>query len=240
MSLFGGGSFFGGIGGMFGGALGSMFGPLGAQLGRMIGSALGQMFDGLISQFGQSNVQNALNNTFMDGIFNGLSGAISQSILPPFAKDQLSDAVDQVRQSTQAHPTPHACQRGVDDAIGGAAEDYGRQIGNEMMNCVLDDGDESKKGKNWLVALAEGLAKVQGKHLENMLQAQFDMENSTSDKTGMSKEEELKAEKEDAKAFTEAQGRFTAESKLFGMVTEAAANAIKAVGEGLSSMARKQ
>jgi hypothetical protein len=44
----------------------------------------------------------------------------------------------------------------------------------------------------------------------------------------------------ESQKFNEAQGRFQAESKMFSMVSEATSTALKSIGEGLSSLARKQ
>jgi hypothetical protein len=111
---------------------------------------------------------------------------------------------------------------------------------------IADSGDEDDKkatkggSTNWLVALASAMGKIAGQHLEKMMEAQDDMENSNTDTTGMSDEDKAKTEKEDGKKFTEAQSRFQAESKLFAMTTEATSTALKSIGDGLSSLARKQ
>ncbi|MES9866065.1 MAG: hypothetical protein ABW157_12050 [Candidatus Thiodiazotropha sp. LLP2] len=111
---------------------------------------------------------------------------------------------------------------------------------------LADSGDEDdKKGTkggstNWLVALATAMGKIAGQHLEKMMEAQDDMENSNTDTSEMSEADAAKAEKEDGKKFTEAQSRFQAESKLFAMTTEATSTALKSIGDGLSSLARKQ
>jgi hypothetical protein len=113
---------------------------------------------------------------------------------------------------------------------------------------IADDGDEEakKKGKgsgSWLVALAEAMGRVSANHLGKMLDAQAEMEASSTPQEKldkMSKEDQQKQQKKDADAFTIAQSKFQAESKLFSMSTEAASTALKSIGDGLSSLARKQ
>jgi hypothetical protein len=90
-------------------------------------------------------------------------------------------------------------------------------------------GSGSGEGKgNWLVMLAKAISKVQGEHLNKML--------TTSDTTAKSTNEDETSRQD----FLDAQGEFQAESKLFGMTSKATATAIKTIGDGLSSIARKQ
>jgi hypothetical protein len=46
-----------------------------------------------------------------------------------------------------------------------------------------DDSEEGKKARsgNWLVALAQAMSNIAGKHLSNMIQAQADMEASSKE-----------------------------------------------------------
>jgi hypothetical protein len=49
-----------------------------------------------------------------------------------------------------------------------------------------------------------------------------------------------KQKKQNQNDFVVAQGEFQAESKLFSMSIEATSTAVKAIGDGLSSLARRQ
>ncbi|MEW8406310.1 MAG: hypothetical protein AB2688_16390 [Candidatus Thiodiazotropha taylori] len=89
-------------------------------------------------------------------------------------------------------------------------------------------GGGGGKGDNWLVALAKSMAKIQSQHLNKMLDAQKEMQENVGES------------EESRENFIDAQGRFQAESKLFGMASEATATALKSIGDGLSSIARKQ
>jgi hypothetical protein len=102
-----------------------------------------------------------------------------------------------------------------------------------------DDDSEAKKARsgNWLVALAQGMSQIASNHLSKMMDAQEKMENSSPESNeGLSKDEKQKNQND----FILAQGEFQAESKLFTMATEATSTAVKAVGDGLASLARKQ
>jgi hypothetical protein len=102
-----------------------------------------------------------------------------------------------------------------------------------------DDSDDAKKARsgNWLVALAQGMSRIAANHLNKMMDAQEKMEKSSpeTDK-GLSKDDKQKNQND----FVVAQGEFQAESKLFSMSIEATSTAVKAIGDGLSSLARKQ
>ncbi|MCG7938723.1 MAG: hypothetical protein N0C88_07700 [Candidatus Thiodiazotropha lotti] len=102
----------------------------------------------------------------------------------------------------------------------------------------MEDDSEGKKAKtgNWLVALAQAMAEISGQHLKNMIQAQADMQENMGDGGEMSTSEQ----QEQSQKFNEAQGRFQAESKMFSMVSEATSTALKSIGDGLASLARKQ
>jgi hypothetical protein len=115
----------------------------------------------------------------------------------------------------------------------------GSQGNCNLMSSAGDDSKEAKKARsgNWLVALAQGMAEVASNHLNKMMEAQDKMEKSSPESSeGLSKADKEK----NANDFVKAQGEFQAESKLFSMATEAASNAVKSVGDGLASLARKQ
>jgi uncharacterized protein HemX len=125
-----------------------------------------------------------------------------------------------------------------------STSDVSESLTNE---CAQDE--EKSKGESgsgsWLVALAKAMGRMTGDHLGKMMQAQFKMEHSddkkgTDEYKGASEEKQEKMDEEMGKAFTEAQAEFQAEGKLFAMCSEATSTVLKSIGEGLSSMARKQ
>jgi hypothetical protein len=253
-----------------------------------------------------------MNNNMM----GALTGQLSQAIqcapgIPPFARDEMCQALQSLAQSCPQEPTPPGCRQDTDNAMnglidkivnkvvdqimqklqgggcenGGSIQDMVRQAIEDVVrekfggegggSCPAngdtataqsgaggsssannssetegsttcpapmpptDDSDEAKKARsgNWLVALAQAMSSIAGKHLTNMIKAQGDMERSTPEGDEKQSDEQKAA---NGRAFTEAQGRFQAESKLFGMVTEATSTALKTIGDGLSSLARKQ
>ncbi|MCG7874510.1 MAG: hypothetical protein JAZ11_20735 [Candidatus Thiodiazotropha lotti] len=114
--------------------------------------------------------------------------------------------------------------------------------------CGKDEEEAKSKSKgsgSWLVALAKAMGQMTGDHLARMMDAQNAMEDSKVDENsaefkGASEEKQREMKEEAGRVFTEQQAVFQAESKLFAMCSEATSTALKSVGDGLSSMARKQ
>jgi hypothetical protein len=134
---------------------------------------------------------------------------------------------------------------GAGAASGSDVGDTSAPSSSLLNECSKDD--EAAKAKSgagsWLVALAKAMGEMTGNHLQKMMQAQDKMEKSEAtdeELEGKSKEEQSKIKQEKANDFTIAQAEFQAESKLFAMCSEATSTVLKSVGEGLSSMARKQ
>jgi hypothetical protein len=133
----------------------------------------------------------------------------------------------------------------------GGGTDYASEAGDtsDVRNSVTTScSEDDKKAKSngsgsWLVALAKAMGEMTGEHLQKMMQAQDRMEDSKvddADLEGLSDEEASQLKQEKGKEFTQAQAEFQAEAKLFAMCSEATSTVLKSVGEGLSSMARKQ
>jgi hypothetical protein len=139
-------------------------------------------------------------------------------------------------------------------AAGGTADDSSNAIdssdpSNSLLNrCSQDEEKEKSKAEgssSWLVALAKAMGEMTGDHLTKMMQAQENMENSQVDEgsdeyKNATDEEKADMKQEAGREFTKYQAEFQAESKLFSMCSEATSTVLKSIGEGLSSMARKQ
>jgi chloramphenicol 3-O-phosphotransferase len=129
---------------------------------------------------------------------------------------------------------PSACQSGVNDAIGNTCDKSTDSIRDIIMDQLRNESEEAgkedkngcgKKGMNFLQLLANAFANMQAEHLDKAMQAQKDMQG---------------ADKDDTKAFMEANQEFQVQMQMFKMVSESASNALKSIGESLTSIARKQ
>lgn len=181
--------------------------------------------------------------------------------------DEMGSFIDQLAQKIAEHLMNEMQNGGGCDAGSGSRADVATSssandssgskvgdtadVGSSLLNkCSRDEEKEKAKSEgcssgagSWLVALAKAMGEMTGNHLQKMMQAQDKMEASEvtdAELKGKSDEEKSKIKQEKGKEFTQAQAEFQAESKLFAMCSEATSTVLKSVGEGLSSMARKQ
>jgi hypothetical protein len=166
----------------------------------------------------------------------------------------LQDMVRQAIEDVVREQIGGGAEDGGYAANGGAASDDSSDVSNStnprdsLLNQCAEDEESVKSNRgsgSWLVALARAMGQMTGKHLENMMQAQADMEHSddikdTQEYQNATDEEKEKMDQKAGSDFTEAQAVFQAESKLFSMCSEATSTVLKSIGEGLSSMSRKQ
>lgn len=100
--------------------------------------------------------------------------------------------------------------------------------------------DEARGGhggkKSWLVALASALGNVLGDKAARLVELSHKLDQlGTREPTG-----DTAKDQQNAREFQKTMAEFQAESQLFGMISQAASTAIKSIGEGMSSVARKQ
>jgi hypothetical protein len=172
-------------------------------------------------------------------------------------KDMVRESIEEVvREQIGGGSEDGGCAANGGAADGGAAagasasesSDVGdtSDPGDSLLNrCSQDENKEKSKSGSWLVALARAMGEMTGRHLTKMMDAQDAMEASEVDETSdkwknASEKEQSEMKKEAGREFTKAQAEFQAESKLFSMCSEATSTVLKSIGEGLSSMARKQ
>ena len=86
-------------------------------------------------------------------------------------------------------------------------------------------------GKSWLVAIAQALGGIMGDKAAKLVELTGKM-----DKLAKADPEDQKAAKEFQKTMME----FQAQSQLFSMISNASSTAIKSIGEGMTTVARKQ
>jgi hypothetical protein len=94
---------------------------------------------------------------------------------------------------------------------------------------------------NWLVALAGALAKVQQKFLNAAMENMKTMEeNGSGAVQGGDNAQSDEAKEKQRNEFLEAQSQYQANMQMFNMVANMTATSLKSLGEGLTSIARKQ
>ena len=159
-------------------------------------------------------------NASMGSLGTALNSIIDNAPLPQFLKDAAKDGIANVIGGNQQQTTPEA-QDAVNneygDAIMCAAQSTAKQA------CEEADGEE---GGNWLAALARGLASVQADFIDKAMANMEIMKDEVSS--------------EDSRLFLKAQSEYQADMQMFNMMANMTATSIKSLGEGLTSIARKQ
>jgi hypothetical protein len=230
------------------GFISSLAGAGGGFLGTAITAALSSaspldMACNIASQFGMDKLINGLFNSGIAKMADTAQQMINDSGLPDGIKDSLHSYVDQWQEQNTRGGVPCVCQEmcnELHDAMNNSSSASSSSESSEPSSAVqtaMDQlcestEDEAKKctsggsSGNWLVVLASALGKQAGEHLKNMVELGEKMGEMDS--------------KEDPEAFAQTQSEFQAESQIFKMFQEAISTMIKSIGEGLSSVARKQ
>ena len=90
------------------------------------------------------------------------------------------------------------------------------------------------KGGSWFEALAAALGGILGARVDKLMTDMNTMHDSYKETLDPTSGEQQ------SKAYMDAMTDFQVQSQMFGMESQAASTAIKSIGDGLSSLARKQ
>lgn len=215
------------MGGVVGGLVGGIFGGGGGILGGIVNNLVGGIVGDLVEKFGLDDIAQAVTNLAGDLLQNGLNSIIDNLPIPDFMKEMAKDLVGDVIGSEQEAVNPEA-QCAVEEELGGTIEDIINNVLNNIREDMQAESKESGEGGegNWLMILASALGKASGAHLKNMV----DLGKKMGD---------MNAE-DSPEAFAETQAEFQAASQIFKMFQESISTMIKSIGEGMSSVARKQ
>jgi hypothetical protein len=244
----GGGGLLSGLLGGSGGILGGLLSGALGGIGKVLGGAL--QLGGLIPQMGQNNLAGGLANGLMEAFGGAVKNVINSSPMPQFIKDAANSIVDGVLGDNTQATTPEA-QDAVNECCGEAMQEAGDDFGEDLQSSIMDDymaseykdevegGDGKKKekgGGGWLAKLGRTMGGVAGYHLKKALNLSDKIGDINKNDKTMTAEEK----NEQAGEMAEFQAEFQAEMQMFKMATEATSTAMKSIGEGFSSLARKQ
>jgi hypothetical protein len=193
----------------------------------------------LFSQYGVNNVLQAVTNAAAEYLKNALNELVENMDMPAFMKEDAKVAIDQAMNGKNSM-VPASLQQDTNQAIKGGSEQSGDDIMSGIMKMVQEamreetesasssgsGGRASKGGGNWLAVLARALGSTAGEHLKKMVELGEKMGGLDS--------------KENPEEFAQIQADFQAEAQIFKMFQEAIGTMIKSIGEGMSSVARKQ
>jgi hypothetical protein len=217
-----------------GSVVNSVFG--GGNITSLVTSAIGAIYPPAAIAMGVANLVTQAVGGAVNEAVNQLT---KQSGMPSFLQDPIKSLIEGVvKELTQAND-PEA-NEAANEAYGKDIQDmmsqWASSIAQQASQIMDEEGNVSggKGGKgggaeSWLVAIAKAMGSISGKHAEKLqeLSKKMDEAGGTGEQGGASKE------------FMEAQSQFQAESQLFGMLQNSFSNAIKTLGEGLTTMARK-
>lgn len=230
-SVFGGGG-SGGILGSLGGIVGGIFGgPIGAMIGQAIGGMLQQ------------------------AIGEGLNGAVDKLVkehgMPKFLGDEVKQVVSDVIGKQRA-----TSQQGVSDEARNIAQDkFGQSVDRfkqDFENFIVDNVVDSLRGPDqksrggkvtgggWLQAIASVMGKALGDKAQEMVKLSNDISKASTAKTKAAGGKDEAAKEKAAGEFQELMMQFQATSQEFNYMQTTFSTALKGLGEGLASVARKQ
>lgn len=209
----------------------------------------------LFKQYGVQNVLQAVTNAAVGYVQTEMNELIDSMDMPQFMKDDAKGQVSNVGNSYKSD-TPAGAQEGVDQVLqkpsqsshssdssdssdSSSSQKSAEKIMSGTMDMVKSDMKESTGSAsggsgsngsggsgNWLAILARSLGKTAGNALKEMVALGEKMGGMDS--------------KENPEAFAETQAEFQAQAQIFKMFQEAIGTMIKSIGEGMSSVARKQ
>lgn len=255
--LGGGGS--GGAGGLLGGLLGGGEGGGLASLGGIAGSIFGGPVGGMIGS--------ALGNLLQDSVGESTKQAArqlhQQDGMPKFLVDEIKtvvkDSVDAMKNDDVDETTQKSCQ----DAHGDTFAEFSQQLTRSIVDAVRDqirtgangaEGGRSSKGSkisggSWMQAIAESMGKVLGEKASDMVKlsekiaAHTQGEKSGASGAAGSSGDKEKTEVDKAGLAAETQtmnAKFQATGQEFNLLQTTFSTAMKTIGEGMASVARKQ
>ena len=213
-------------------ALGSIINPITSLVSGVAGVA----FPPLGIAMSAANLLTQALGPALNGVVQQLT---QQCGMPKFIGDIVQNVVKGVLDGLHK-PSDPKCDQACHNDFGHKIQDFVKDFGKSVFDgakSIMDQfqGDETsgtkgggkKGGGNWLVAIAKAMGDAAGKHAEKLVDLSKQIESAQG------------AGGEEAKKVTGLQAEFQAESQLFSMLQNAFSNAIKSIGEGLSTMGRK-
>jgi uncharacterized protein YukE len=91
-----------------------------------------------------------------------------------------------------------------------------------------DGGSGGGDGESWLEAIARAMGKALGTMAQNLVNESNQLSSLSGNSSGSG-----------AQQFQTVMAKFQAHSQLFGMLSDAFANAIKSIGQGMQTMGSK-
>ncbi|RTL36325.1 MAG: hypothetical protein EKK53_23190 [Burkholderiales bacterium] len=256
-SIFGGGG-AGGILGAVGGIVGGIFGgPIGSMIGQAVGNLLNQAIGQAFNQAIDTLVHDHGMPKFLGDEVKAKAGEALGGLLNPdvsheatnAARDQFGASINEFRQNLAADMTDRILANlGKKAASGdqaGTVGKGGKAAGGGWLQAIAAAmgaalGDKAAE----MVSLSEKMTALNNKSAETSKTLQDTATAAGADPKSQVKAAAAKtaesADQKNARDFNLAMTQFQATSQEYSMLNNVFSTAIKALGESLSSMARKQ
>ena len=187
----------------------------------------GEAFTNVINQqFGPGT------GTFASDAFKASFSSNSSASLDGWDASTLSQATNDVINAANHQGANGAYTGDADrfrsDLQDAMTKDIQSVINNESLMRTLkssSDKDADGAGESWLVAIAKAMGKMLGQQAQHLV----DLTDQMSQHTG----------KDDAQVFQQLNAEFSAQSQMFGILSNSFSNSIKTIGDGLTTLARK-
>lgn len=203
------------------------------QAGMNLAMQVGQQaLSGALDRMGLGSMQDLLSSAFQAGFSSatGLSTAVSDSLSDLTAT--LADASNSRGELTQAVSD-------LEDAIFDLTMSLTTESTDEASEGEGSSSSASQKGgaSNWLVAMARAMGEALGNQAGKMIELTQEMKESTAQEID---DDDTQAQTQQAQEFNMLMTEYQAQSQMYNMLSSSYATAIKAIGEGLAGLARKQ
>ncbi len=227
-NLLGGGGGAGGIGGMLGSIGGSL---IGGPIGGMIGSALGGMLDGAVGGATKDASRQLVRE---DG-------------MPKFIDDLVQAKVDEAMSGLDRSRPDGDTKKHCEDEYGDIFKDFQNELTQSIVSAVRNEikseGDAAgassggkASGGSWLQAIAKAMGSVMGEKASKMVELSQKIQAQNTAKPEGDKTNQMEAASQAQQLNTE----FQATGQEFNLLQTTFSTAIKTLGEGMASIARKQ
>lgn len=257
--MFGLDNVLGGGGGLLGGLLGGQGGLLGT-----IGGIAGSFFGGPIGGMIGSELGNMLQDAIGGSIKDATKTLQREDGMPGFLADQIGDQVDQVLGGMRNPDVDGATSEHCQDKFGGVMKNFQDDLTKTILDIVrsqMGGKDEEGNGKcggkkssgSWMQAIAKAMGQVIGEKASKMVTLSNEISQLSSGKNGKKEGAgegagEAGADVDtnnDSQADQAAQAQqknteFQATSQEFNLLSTTFSTAMKALGESMASIARKQ
>ncbi len=186
--------------------------------------------------------------------------------MPKFASDAVMNLVDDVLGGQQQETDPQAdCCVRSDPGVQDWMQNFANDLANKIVECTRkhmeNDGPEGGKGKgkgstatagSWLQAIAISMGEIAGDKAAQMVdlsKKMSDLNSTGKDLTaqlqGLGEKDtkgrgDIQSQQADnAREFSVVQAQFQATSQEYSILENTFSNALKSIGEGLTTMGRK-